>query len=411
MSKFLDAIKEFFIKIIEFIKKGNNKYIITAILSLIVYIILFYVLVGKNQEFHTYSIVTNSIFLVSVVGIALFILIRYDSTQSFQLRFGKALMYSIYVIIGIIFLYFAISFLSGSEYVSDIVSYILQGAIILGVLYMFYLLIKNTDIVKKLRENPTINKIFNFFFLIPRYIYEGSSAFYREIKETPAYVFKILGLQILFITAWVGIPYIKKLLYTHNGTLLLNKPVFTNYEKVVGSSEFLQKYNKNLKEQFVKTKSSLNKELNYKYGLSCWIYIDNQGPNMSATSEELIPLFRYGNTPVISYNSSTHNLQITSQKGLDGTEVIYNTNKIPLQKWNNFIINYDGGKIDIFLNGELIATKAGVVPYVKLDNIIVGSDNGVKGGIVNVMYFDEPLSKIKIDWLYGNFKNSSRPVF
>lgn len=406
----METIKNVVQKIIEFIKTGNNKYIIISILSLITYIVLFYVLIGKNQEFHIYSVITNSIFLISVIGISLFILVRYDGTYRLKDRFSRSILYSIYVILGIIFLYFAISFLSGTAYVTEFVSYILQGLIIIGFLYLSYLLIRKTDFIKKAREYTIFDKLFNAIFLIPRYIYEGSSAVYNEIKDTPLYVFKIIAIQILFLTIWFITPYIMKLLYTHNGKQLLNKPVFTNRETMIADNDVLKKYNKNLQEQYVKYNSSTNKELPYRYGLSCWIYIDNQGSNMSSSSELLTPIFRYGNNPVISYNSSQNNLQITTQEGLDGTYVMYSTNNLPLQKWNNFIINYDGGKIDVFLNGELIATKDGIIPYVKMNNIVVGTEKGVRGGIANVMYFSEPLSQIKIDWLYKSFKNKGRPT-
>tara|TARA_Y100000780_G_C13694281_1_gene420773 strand:+ start:244 stop:1482 length:1239 start_codon:yes stop_codon:yes gene_type:complete len=412
----MESIKNFFLKVFEFIKRGNNRYIILSIISLIVYIITFYLLIGKSQEFHIYSVVTNAIFLISIIAISLFIVVRYDGTETLKTRFGRSIIYSIYVILGIVFLYFAISFLSGADYVSDFISYLIQGFLILGFLYLTYSLIKNTQIVNKLRENPYFNAIFNFIFAIPRYIYEGSLFMYKDVKNTPGYVFKILLTLIISITLWFVIPYIKKLLYTHNSILLLDKPIYTSYEKTLNMEDIHKlnlKNNKNKNKYFniSKQEKEINKEYNYRYGLSCWIFIDNQGENMSYTSNNMTPLFRYGKNPIIEYNSSKNELQITSQQGLDGIDVIYSSKNIPLQKWNNFIINYDGGKIDIFLNGKLVATKSSVIPYSRMDTIITGNEDGVKGGISNVMYFPEPLSKVKIDWLYNTFKNSKRPTF
>ena len=43
--------------------------------------------------------------------------------------------------------------------------------------------------------------------------------------------------------------------------------------------------------------------------------------------------------------------------------IIYKKKKFKLQKWHNLVINYVGGVIDIFLNGELVASVNRVVSY------------------------------------------------
>ena len=81
-----------------------------------------------------------------------------------------------------------------------------------------------------------------------------------------------------------------------------------------------------------------------------------------------------------------------------------------LQKWNNIIINYSGGILDIFLNGELVKSSIGVVPYYTLDNLTIGEDNGIKGGICNVVYFNRALTGTNIYILYNMLKNKTLPV-
>ena len=62
-----------------------------------------------------------------------------------------------------------------------------------------------------------------------------------------------------------------------------------------------------------------------------------------------------------------------------------------LQKWNKFLINYDGGTLDIFLNDKLLSSSSSIAPYMTLDVVSVGANNGINGGIRNVVYFRNPV--------------------
>jgi hypothetical protein len=74
----------------------------------------------------------------------------------------------------------------------------------------------------------------------------------------------------------------------------------------------------------------------------------------------------------------------------NGNRIVYKQKNVLLQKWNNVIINYNGGILDIFLNGELVKSNVEVVPYYTLDNLTVGEDNGINGSICNLVYFNKP---------------------
>jgi len=93
-----------------------------------------------------------------------------------------------------------------------------------------------------------------------------------------------------------------------------------------------------------------------------------------------------------------------------GNRIIYINKNMLLQKWNNIIINFNGGTLDIFLNGELVNSSIEVIPYMKLDPLNVGSDNGINGGICNVVYYKKPLSITNIYYIYNNMKNKNPPV-
>ncbi len=83
---------------------------------------------------------------------------------------------------------------------------------------------------------------------------------------------------------------------------------------------------------------------------------------------------------------------------------------MPLQKWNNFVVNYNGGTLDIFINGELVVSKPGVVPYMKFDKLEVGDIDGIHGGICNIKYFDDALNKNKIKSIFNTGKGKNPPV-
>jgi hypothetical protein len=169
----------------------------------------------------------------------------------------------------------------------------------------------------------------------------------------------------------------------------------------------------------------LNKtdEFDYKYGISCWVFIDAMPPNTNSSYNKYTSILNYGNKPNVLYNASTNTLLIVmEQKGLktiatqpydlddNGNRIIYKKENFLLQKWNNIIINYIGGTLDIFLNNELVKSAIEVVPYMSLDNLTIGTNGGINGGICNVVYFKEPLTAPNIYYLYNLVKDKTPPV-
>ena len=81
-----------------------------------------------------------------------------------------------------------------------------------------------------------------------------------------------------------------------------------------------------------------------------------------------------------------------------------------MQRWNHIVINYDGNAMDIFINNELVATNPGTIPYNDNTQIIGGTPNGIHGGICNVVYYNENISRDKINWIYNSVKDLNPPV-
>jgi hypothetical protein len=81
-----------------------------------------------------------------------------------------------------------------------------------------------------------------------------------------------------------------------------------------------------------------------------------------------------------------------------------------LQKWNQFIINCEGGVIDIFYNNELIKSKINIIPYMTIDSLSVGQQQGVYGGVCNVVYYTKPLNLTQMYYSYNTVKSSNPPT-
>ena len=160
-----------------------------------------------------------------------------------------------------------------------------------------------------------------------------------------------------------------------------------------------------------------NDRFSYKYSLSGWFNINPQPPNTSSAYSRYTNILNYGKKINIEYNGKLNSLRVTgsvaSRKENDDNKnesvEIYKTTDIMYQKWNNIVINYDEGHVDVFLNGVLVGTIMGAVPYMSFDSIIAGSQNGIMGGICNVNYYTEILTETSIKTTYKALRIKDEP--
>jgi hypothetical protein len=241
---------------------------------------------------------------------------------------------------------------------------------------------------------------------------------------------------------YVIVPYSRKKYYKQGGTQLINQPVKTNVLTNVA------------------TYQSLNDgdNFNYKYAISFWFYIDALPPSTNVSYQKAISILSYGENPNIKYYAPDNSLIITTKQTADnedivtsiqklesnikaenindwnsiqskiksgieyvktlpignesdenGNRIIYKKSNVLLQKWNNVVINYNGGTLDIFYNGELVKSAIEVVSKLNYDMLVVGSENGIIGNVANLLYFKTPLDILTINKLYVSLKDSDPP--
>lgn len=181
------------------------------------------------------------------------------------------------------------------------------------------------------------------------------------------------------------------------GKLLLDTPIYLKNKKHIGGYTDFKMAGDNV-------------EYNYNYGISAWFFIRAQPPNYGKNYREFTSILNYGNKPNILYNGKANTLRIIMDNGKNKKPIVYEVKEFPLQKWNNVVVNYDGGTLDIYINAKLVASFPNTLPYMSMDEITVGDDNGIGGGVCNVVYFPTSISKERIDINYRILSNKNPPV-
>ena len=207
---------------------------------------------------------------------------------------------------------------------------------------------------------------------------------YKQLKEgsIPFSIVYLLIFQILIISLYFLYPNMKQSLQFRSSTVLLDKPIYLNYKKQIGSSLNIEKTHLN------------------SFGLTFDFFLHQTGEMFESSNEK--DILQYDTFPRITYDTFDGIFRIYLKRGTKGISLcnqdtyikVYEDENIPLQQWHNITINYDHGILDIFMNHKLIITRRDLIPCVHEPIITVGDDHGLEGGIKNVRYYNNPISNI-----------------
>jgi hypothetical protein len=322
-----------------------------------------------------------------------------------------------------------------------------------------------------LDKNPYYRLILNTLLYIPcllvnfiqiiTNLFSGNKT-KTESTKTSAFEIKMLILSLgllgfYFLWTFFLHKYLQSKYLKQGGNQLINQPITTDKLTNVASYQTLTDKD----------------HPDYQYAISFWFYLDSFPPSTNASYNKIVSLLSYGDNPAVKYSSANNTLFITvkqknkeddtneekevttsknrnmnkesilkwkqnkqnkqekedniidslkenieqvkrmtfaNETDAEGNRILYRHPDVQLQKWNHVLLNYRGGTLDVFYNGELVKSAIEVVPYIKLDMLTVGTENGVSGNIANLMYFKYPLDVLTIHTLYASLRNKSPPT-
>ena len=260
---------------------------------------------------------------------------------------------------------------------------------------------KDKEKMKDFDDSPGIlNLIKRGFFYIPCLLIDFAEYIYREYQITPSPTFVLLAIQIILITTYFLLPSIRKFyngLFLHDGTELITETVYLDSEIILDVSNYSFQNRHELENQDITP-------ISYNYAISSWIFIMDS-PGLDEDSN----IISYGDIPRVTYNGKYKILKVKIpdyENNNNNYIELYKTSELPLQRWNNMVFNFSNGKLDIFINGELVASKNIILKKQETDIISVGYTNGIQGEITDVTYFSHELSKSTIKSIYDINKNT-----
>lgn len=220
-----------------------------------------------------------------------------------------------------------------------------------------------------------------------------------QYNITTKTVWILLLLEIILIVLRILIPYLYKEYSNRHSHLILKDPIYLDKETDLGyfqNSAFL--------DPSIDRSEDIN--FNYNYAISTWVRVNPQPRSTSSAYNKSSSLINFGNIIKIMFNKNNLEILAATNKTNEPTNkliTIYKGKKLLYQTWNNIIINYSGGTLDIFINNSLVVSKQNITPLTEHNKVIAGTLNGIHGSIKDIIYYDKILSRSQIHAIYNSY--------
>ena len=423
-EKISDVFKKITDKLSEIIESSYKNPVVFGIIALIANIIF----IGSLNYWNPYEVVdVYPIYTFLVILILLlfslmtffFIHVKADMTAVTYIPifdnykdYIKENGYLLSYLFGtVILIYFISAYLHKNDLgLTEIFMNIINYSTWIGGFAVLYILIKNSLPETTSSESGIMPLFLTFLrdiiFYIPCFFIDIIEIIKEEYRITTSTIWLVLLIEIILIIFYFVLPILFNKLTTHDGIHLLDECIYLNRRRTLGSYELLHK----VIGKEPTHKNNENSRFKYTYALSAWYYINPQPPNTSSAYTRFSTILDYGKKPLIQFNSSKNTLRVQCEKSKDNIVTLYETTDIKFQKWNNIVINYDAGTMDIFINGVLVSSTPEIAPYMTYENVNAGQDNGIQGGICNVVYYKNTISASKINIGYKLLRDKQIPL-
>ena len=275
---------------------------------------------------------------------------------------------------------------------------ILNIIVVIGALALIYKYFKKNYPSGKI--GLVFELIINLVFYIPCLFIDLIEYIKSQYKITTKTVWIILLIEIIIIALRYILPLLYKIYHNTDGSLVEKGPIYLNNEKNLGVFQ----------NQKLDISTTKNPNINYNYAISTWIWINPQPESTSQAYNKSTSLLNYGNVLNINFNKNKLEFWALSTSNENNKEITFGPNEkvkifefknIPYQKWNNVVLNYNGGTLDIFINNILVSSNINITPVMYYNEVISGANNGINGGIKDLVYYNKVLSKNDIYSIYS----------
>ena len=229
----------------------------------------------------------------------------------------------------------------------------------------------------------------------------------------------LVTVLVAYVAYFFFIPYSLNKIAKQGGNVILQEPVPLSIQKSLGTYTKLNGIDDNSTTPIL----GQNAVFNYTYAVSFWVYLDS---STSSVSDNYYTVMNYNEMPHIMWNPkkatmifTVNNNKLESETDPSNTQtqdetkignrILLTLESLAMQKWNNIVVNYVNGTLDIFVNSELIQSSREVVPEMTYGELTIGSPQ-LSGKICNVVYFNYSLDMKNVHYLYNLVKDTNPPI-